>query len=393
MRSLVHHHSTWHARLNHSFWLLEISVLLYMLAYSIVNIYIPVILYEQGYSIQAIIWFYVLYNLFDVPFNFVVDAFIRKFGAKIAMIFSVLTKIVFLIILTAHLFAGPMQLFVLAILSAMYDCFFWITHLYLFAETGEKHSPMGKETGIIYAVRQVAGIVGPAIGGALLVFHYNGILTGTCIVILAISLVPLFFISGVQDKPVRKRMIWPLEFLRDPVNRRNAVDLFLYGFHDIADSVLWPLFILIVLGSLSSVAILAVLASWSTVIFSYFTGSASNRYETLPMVAGSIIVMLLWIGRVALSAPSFYYGSLVVMGFAAVMVMIPVDRRIASHGKSTDVLAAYTYRNAAAMLAEFIGFLALAFLVNVFQVGFVLAAAAMFVFAFVAGIAGMRRYT
>jgi MFS family permease len=393
MRSAVHHHSTWHARLNSSFWLLETSVLLYMLAYSIVNVYIPVILYEQGYSIQAIIWFYVLYNLFDVPFNFVVDAFIRKFGAKIAMILSVVTKIIFLILLTSHFLDGLDHLLILATLSAMYDCFFWITHLYLFAETGEKDSPMGQETGIIYAVRQVAGIVGPALGGALLVFHYNGILVGTCVAILGLSLVPLFFISGVRDKPLRKKVIWPLEFLRDPVSRSNTVNMFLYGFHDIADTVLWPLFILVVLGSLSSVAILAVLASWSTVVFSYLTGNASNRYETLPMVAGSIIVMLLWIGRAALSAPSFYYISLVVMGFAAVMTLIPVDRRIATHGKSTDVLAAYTYRNAAGMFAEFLGFLALAFVVNVFQVGFVLAAAAMFVFAIVASLAAMRRYT
>src|SRR5215831_9520791 len=132
MRSLAHHHSTYHARLTRSFWMLEVSVLLYMLAYSLINIYIPVILNEQGYSIGQIIWYYALFSLIDVPLNFVVDQLIRRSGARVSMILSVLTKIVFLVLLTVGIFHGTMQLLVLAVMSAMYDCFFWITHLYLF---------------------------------------------------------------------------------------------------------------------------------------------------------------------------------------------------------------------------------------------------------------------
>lgn len=390
---MVHHHSTWHARLNKGFWLLEVSVLLHMLAYSIINVFIPVILYESGYSIPAIIWFYVLFNALDVPLNFFVDWFIRRFGARVAMAMSVLAKIAFLIFLTNVTPSSPVEFITLALMLALYDTFFWITHLYLFAETGEKKSQMGEETGIIYGVRQTASIVGPAIGGVLLVLHQNTILISVSAALLAISLVPLLYIRGIHDKPSRTRMIWPREFFRDRENRRNAGNLFLYGFHDIADTVLWPLFILVTLGSLASVAILATLAAWATVIFSYVAGRVSNRWEVLPMVAGAAIMTGLWVGRAALSAPSFYYGSLLVMGFAALMVMIPVDRRIASHGKATDVLAAYTYRNVASMSAEFIGFLALAFVVSVFQAGFIFAAAAMFLVALLAGILRIARYT
>lgn len=393
MRSLVHHHSTYHARLSRGFWLLETSVLLYMTAYSLVNLYIPVILYEQGYSIQTIIWFYVLYNLIDGPFNFVVDALIRKFGARISMILGVATKIAALLVLTAGALHGPTQLLVLAVLSAMYDAFFWISHLYLFAETGEKRSHMGEETGIIYAVRQTASIVGPAIGGALLVFHHNEILIGTSIAFLLLSLIPLFYMHGIHDKPVRPRTVGPVEFLRDKENRENALNLFLYGFHDVADSILWPLFILVVLGSLTSVAVLATLAAWSTVLFSYLAGRISNRWEALPIVTGAILMTLLWLGRAVLSAPTFYYGSLIVMGFAALMVMIPIDRRIAAHGKRTDILSAYTYRNVACMFAELLGCLVLVLFVNVFQAGFIAAAAAMFFVALVAGVVRTARYT
>jgi hypothetical protein len=116
----------------------------------------------------------------------------------------------------------------------------------------------------------------------------------------------------------------------------------------------------------------------------------SNYMQALPIFLGSLVVTGLWLGRALLHATSFYYASLVVMGFATLMVMIPIDKSIASHGKKTDVLAAYTYRNAAGMFAELVAFLALAFLVDVFRIGFVFAAAAMFFIALVATVARPR---
>jgi len=73
----------------------------------------------------------------------------------------------------------------------------------------------------------------------------------------------------------------------------------------------------------------------------------------------------------------FYYASVFLVGLFGTFVMIPTDSRLYELGEHSDALSASTFRNTAAMSTKFMLFAFLVVLVNVFEVSFVFAGAAM----------------
>lgn len=367
------HRSSFHFS---DFWLYEISMWLHTLARSLVAIFIPILMLKSGYDVRDVILFFLAFNVMDVPLNLAARGFIRRFGARFAIVVATCVTIGFSWMLL-HLGEPTMfTLLGLALFSALYDSLYWVAHFFLFIESGSKGA--AKSTGSMYAVRQAAIILGPAVGAAILIFSSQQILLYVTIFGFLLSLVPLLLLTGLPDKP-RGRPLAYKEFFALPEGKRVYLSSAFYGVHDTVETHLFPLFIFLIFGTLESVALIPVLVSLAAILTAFMLGRIKSSLRTTAVTVGALAIAAVWIVRLLTTDPTIYYASVLVVSVCAYFILVPLDSTILEYAKRMqDPLSASTYRNIAYMSTNIFIFGALALLINVFEPSFAIATASLF---------------
>ena len=357
------------------FWLYEISMWLHTLARSLIAIFIPILMLKSGYGIGDVVLFYLVFNLVDVPMNLVARSFIRMFGARFVIAVATCVTIAFSWMLLNLTEPTMLILLGLAVLSALYDTLYWVAHFFLFIESGSKGA--AKSTGSMYAVRQAAVILGPAIGAAILIFSTQQILLYVTITGFLLSLIPLLSLTGLPDKP-RGRILSYKEFFAWPEGRRVYLSSAFYGVHDSVESHLFPIFIFVIFGTLESVAVIPVLVSLAAMFTAFMLGRIKPHMRTTAVALGALAIAAIWIVRLLSTDPTIYYASVLIVSICAYFVLVPLDSTILEYAKRMqDPLSASTYRNIAYMSTNIFIFGTLALLLNVFEPSFAIATASL----------------
>jgi MFS family permease len=375
-----YHHRIYNA-IHSDFWRLELAIWLQTLAWSLVAIFVPILMLRYGYSLEAVLVYNAVFYGLDVPLNFLVRRIILAWGARAATVIGILCAAIF-VASFHYLSLGRWDILLgLAALQALYDSFYWVGQFYLFIESSGKPEMAGRSIGIMTGVRIFGGMLGPAFGALVIVLGGQNILLFASAAIFILAIIPLFALHHVHDRPTSTM---PLrEFLRGPRERRDYLSFGLYCIHAAAEDPIWSIFIFMTLGTLNSIAVLAVVVSVSTILLSYFTGVVTKQNAKSLILVGSLCSALVWILRLTVPNPVFYYASVLFIGFFAILVSVPIDSRIVEHGKIKDALWAATLRNASSMLAPFFLFLILLPLVAVFKVSFIAAVLALLALMFV----------
>ncbi len=354
------------------FWLYELAVWLHVLGRSLIAVFIPILLLQIGYELGEVIFFYLIYNLIDVPLSFLVRHLVCKIGARWVVILGKIWSIGFFVLLALITSNSWPLLMLLALFGAFYDTFYWIGHRFLFMKSTGEASDVGTKTGVLYAVQRFAGLIGPAAGAGILVFFNQQALIYVSIAILVMSVFPLLKVNDFPDKPAKKPL--PLKvFFAKWRERKNFLSAGFFSIHGSAEGVLWPLFIFVVFKTIESVAIVPVIISITAIAFSYFAGYFQRTARDRAIVFGAALIALVWIARMVVDAELFLFVSVFLVSTFSILVTIPLSSDIFSRGKKIDPLNTSTFMNVANMLAKAILYGILALFVNVFGVGFVVA--------------------
>jgi MFS family permease len=380
MRSYRHYyHNKVYQAIHSDFWRLELSIWLQTLAWSMITLFVPILMLRYGYSLEAVIIYEVLFYGIDTPLNFLARKLVLSWGAKAVTIIGIVCAIAFAVCFH-YLSLGNWMIFGgLAILQALFDTFYWVGHFYLFIESSGKPEKAGRSTGIVNAVRIFGGMLGPALGAALLLTLGQNALLIIAAFIFVLSLIPLFSLKHLRNKPASTISL--KEFMSEPREKWNYLLFALYSIHDTAEGVIWPIFIFVVLGTLNSIALLAIVVSLSTIILSYVTGIITRKSAPLLISAGSICAAAIWILRLIIPSPALYYGSVLVIGFFAILISVPIESSIVERGRIKDALWASTLRNAE-MFTGFLLFAILLPLIAIFKISFLAAALSLFILIF-----------
>lgn len=372
-----HGHNLYGLSRHPDFYIFELAIWLHTLARSLISIFIPILLLKAGYSISNVIIFYLLLNVIDVPLNFAVDWLIRKIGAKRVMILATLAMIAFFAVLGILPPSSWPLLILLAFLAAAYDTLFWIAHIYIFIETNREGLDTGRTVGALEGIRKFANVVGPLVGAFVLLTIGKVPLIAISIVVFALSIIPLFKLRHARDIPNDKRTPFR-EFFSNNQEKKNYLSVALWGIHNEAEDILWPLFIFTIFGSIGSVAAVPVIVSLTTAVLSYFAGTLTRRYGNRMIILGSVLIASVWIFRITTQDPILYYVTVFLVGFFSLLVMIPIDGSVTARGLKLESLTTSTYRNAASMALRIPFYLILIVSVEVFKVSFVIAALSLF---------------
>ena len=378
--SLFHHyhHSHIYKFLHSSFKLFEVSIWLHVFGRSLISVFIPILLLEKGFSLSQVMIYYLIYNVIDVPLNLVARAVTVKIGAKLTIIIATIFSILFFIALSV-LTAGQWSLLItIALFAAIYDTLYWVAHVYFFMQVEKGKNHVTKDITAIEIVRKVAGILAPAFGALVLILSNDQILLWVGAGILLLSIIPLLQIKDVQDKPKSKPLKLK-EFFNSAVRPKDYIAISLFALHRVAENIMWPIFIYIALESIESVAIVPIIVSVTTMIFLFLSGKIKEAARWKFIGIASVLIAIMWILRLTIDLPIFYYISVFFVGIFAIFVAIPLNSNIYEIGKRVDPLTTSTYRNIASMTPRIALFGILAVLANAFQASFLTAIMALFV--------------
>lgn len=382
MRTYRHYyHNKMYRAIHSDFWRLEFSIWLQTLAWSMIGLFIPIFMLRYGYSLEAVIIYELIFYGIDVPLNFLARKSVLVWGGRATTIIGIASAVIYSACFHYLSFGGWPILLGLAVVAAFFDTFYWVGHYYLFIESSGKPEMAGRNTGIVNAVRIFGGMLGPALGAGILIFGGQNLLLGIGAFVFALSLIPLFTLQHIRNKPTSSMSF--KDFIKEPREKRDYLSFALYCIHSAAEDPIWPIFIFVVLGTLNSIALLAIVVSISTIILSYVTGVVTKKSAATLISIGSISAATVWILRLVIPSPIIYYASVLVIGFFAILVNVPIESSIVERGRVKDALWASTIRNAVSMFTPFLLFAVLTPLVAIFKVSFIAAALSLFILIFV----------
>ena len=224
-----------------------------MFSRSLISVFIPIFLLQIGYLIEEVIIYYFLFNLINVPLNFFARWLTRKIGARRVIILGLIFSVAFFIGLY-NLGPGNWPLLItIAALAALYDACYWVAHYFLFIKSSKHDDNISKDRSRLLIVRRVAGILAPAFGAVVLIFYSQQALILISIVILVASIIPLFRMPDVPDRPGRKQLSWRQFFKKWNVVK-DYISIGFYGVNNVTENIMWPVFIFLLFGTIESVA-------------------------------------------------------------------------------------------------------------------------------------------
>ncbi len=348
------------------FWLFESAIWLHVLARSMIAIFVPILMLSIGFTLVEVILYYFIYHAFDVPLNFVARRFIQKWGARKAMIIANIATIVFFVLLS-QLTVGVWGILVLmAFFDGVYDSFYWVAHLFLFMESNHEGEAAKKDTSILYIVKRVAGLLGPAIGAFILVFISEAVLIYVTITLLILSIIPLLKAEHLSDKPTQKQLSWR-EFFKDKTEKGNYAVFTLFTLHRNSELLIWPLFVFLSLKTIESVAMLPIIISIVAIMFSYVAGKMQKKTQQTMIVVSIVGIILVWTGRMFFTNEIFLYLSVFIVGMFSIFVSLPIDSSLFQRGKEKDILSASMWRNVLSMSIRTVIFAVLFITLSIFN--------------------------
>ena len=359
-------------------WLFEVSVWLHEFSRALVAVFIPIFLYQTGYSVGEIMLYYFLYNVLDVPFNLASRWMVRRIGARKVIIMGSFFLVAFFVSLLSLTANNWPFLLIVALFAALYDTFYWVAHVYLFLKCSKNDDNVSSDNSLLINIRKLAGIFAPLLGVTILIFFSEKVLIAVSVIILMFSLIPLFKIKKISDKPKRKQKSFK-KFFNNWDTAKDYIATCFYSIHCSAEDIIWPLFIFIIFESMESVAIIPTIVSVTTLVFTYLAGKIVKKNREAMIALASVMIALVWLTRLLFENGTFYYASIFLVGMFTIFISIPLDSCIYEKGERKDTLTASMWRNIAYMLPKMIFYGLLALSINVFNVSFVIAATSLLV--------------
>ncbi len=282
-----------------------ISLAIKTLAISMIGIFIPIFLIKElGYPIMDMIKFFLIFALT----SFFMACFVGKLTATIG------TKKLLAISITFHVVGyffmyyyldSIYKLFLIAAILGAADNMYGVGIVSNFARTSDrKHR--SEEVSMLYSSIILGGVIGPLVGGTLITIYGFNILFGIVVVLLFLSLLPLFKIKEVHT-PYTYNFKHILNELTIS-NLKKSYGLLAIGFRQIADFILWPVFLFSVLGLYLSLGIVFTLGMLLMGIMNIFIGEyikkKGKKATTKTHHIGCILHACSWFLRVLAKAPT-----------------------------------------------------------------------------------------
>jgi hypothetical protein len=230
------------------------------LSLNLVGIFVPVYLYNIGFSITEIALYFLVWFAVRPPLGYLTARLIAEIGPKHAMVLSTGIQIAYLaFILSLETMGWP--LYFIAVIGSLYFGLYRMAFDIDFSKV--KHTEHGgKEVGYMQIFERTGGVLGPLIGGLIAGFYDPRYTMALAILVLVMSLIPLL----ATAEPVKRHQVLILKGFPFKRHRRSIMLSGAFQMQEVTGIIMWPLFLGAFILIEGTYQILGILASLSTVL-------------------------------------------------------------------------------------------------------------------------------
>lgn len=333
------------------------SVSLMDLGVAAVTIFEPIFLFTLGYSLKEIMFFYLLGYL-------IYTLILPLFGKVIAHLgyeHSILYSQFFLIAFYVSLFAIssiPLFFYIAPIFLAIQKALYWPSYhadFTIFSNDKQR----GRELGGIETLSMIVYVIGPLLGGFILVWTNFSTLFIVISVLFLLSAIPLLRIKEIHSQQYFS-YAEVFKHLIDEEHRRNFIAYLGFG-EELIVLTVWPIFIYTVIKDYASIGEIVAGATLVTGIGVLLLGKFIDKYGQIKFLRlGSILYFITWVFR-AFATKGWHILSLdTTSRFSKEMIFLPIESMTYKVAKKLGPLSyAIFYEQSLAIAKALAAFLAI----------------------------------
>lgn len=272
-------------------------------ALSLIGIFVPLYLYKElAFTLQQTLSMYIFYPFIFALMTPVAAKYCSRYGAKHAVIFSMPFYLLFMLLLYL-LPVYRINLLILGFIAGGSLAFYWMgMNLIFYSASHQKHR--GEEVGKRNSISIFAATLGPLLGGLSIKFIGFKSLFILAGILLLLSGFLLFF---------SKERIIKYDFsLRSVINKERWKDSLFFvsrGSRDMADGLIWPMFIFFILNDYLSLGIVGSVLVGISGVLVFFSGKYSDRTDRRKLINYSTFFeSLSWFARAAVDTVMGVFG-------------------------------------------------------------------------------------
>ena len=303
--------------------------LLRNLAYSMINIFIPIYLLQLGFAFYDVVVFLIIWFLLQG----LLFSFVAGLNSIISLRTTMITASIMSIITLFLLMALPdyhRLFYIIPLFLALQASLYWQTFNIDFSRHID-HKQSGKEVGILFSISRLIAVLGPTLGALIIViFGYNLLLMVVSFLFI-LSAMPLFGIER-RKEPINTQF----KILKGV--RQYIRPLFTEGFTTTAHTIIWPIFVFMFIQNILSIGYLFSFGYLITAILSIKVGSIIKKGDPSKIMKfGLLFMSLAWLLRFFVNDIFLVYVSQLIFESSLLLFAIPFDRNVYEHAKTTNV--------------------------------------------------------
>jgi len=312
------------------------SVGLMDLGLAAVAIFEPIYLYTLGYSLQAIMFFYLLIYLVYILILPLFGRIISLLGLEHSIFYSQFFLIAFYISLFA-ISQYPIFFIITPFFLAIQKALYWPAYhadFTLFSSDDQR----GREVGGLETLSTIVYIIGPLLGGFILYWTNFSTLFFVVAFLFLLSAFPLLKIKEIHSQEKFKYG----EVFREIVDKQHRRNFFAYlGFgEELIVLTIWPIFIYTVISNYASIGEIVAGATFITGVVVLFLARLSDRMDKVKFLRwGSLIYFFSWVLRAFARQGGLILTMDTVSRFSKEMVFIPLQSMTYKAAKRLGPLA------------------------------------------------------
>ncbi len=314
-------------------------------ASSMIGIFIPIYLLTLGYSLKAVLVFFIIRQVVYALASFPTAILDAKFGFKHSILIS-MPFFIALLSMLATLETMSWPLWILAVLSGIQLAIFWTSYHTDFALVADGKD-MGKEVGFVKFVTKASNVVGPLLGGfliALIGFTNVFVIVN---VLLLVSVVPLFFSKDTHSKSKVS--------IKKTFTGKGWKDYFAlsaYGMESAVAGVIWPVFIFFyIVSDFTTVGLITTVSLSFSLVAVIVAAALADKHYNLVIRFGAITHTIIWGLKAFVTSAGQVFFADSFHGSSRSMLSVPFDAKMYKEAGRGDTLQYVLFRATALFVA------------------------------------------
>jgi MFS family permease len=279
---------------------LYFSVAMVTFGEGLINIFVPIYLWQMNFEFWQILYFYFLKSFFFVVLTFLALPLMKRMSDKMIMFSGIPFLILYFLFLSGGVSSVSPVFYLVAALGSAGGVFYNFGFHLIFAHSAQD-GHLGREVGARYMTTSLASFAGPLAGGYLIFslgFSYTFIIAGA---IMFLSVAPFFFFPTTNiSHDIGAKAV--LGFFKDKSILPFNLSGLGYAAETMIGGIIWPIFIFLTIKNIENVGGIASVASFGGLIVTYFVGFLSDIGKRRKLMAWATVAFsLMWILRLFVS--------------------------------------------------------------------------------------------